>query len=180
MSDPINTTSGLALDGLTRLEILQELRQQAWIALDINAAQGGANVEKLGEYIRYLSTDIDKLTNEKAEKLKAEGEARFEAERNTAAAAVSVTDTAGPFSQHVELGGNGLLGQIIDKLTAIEKLLKPTVVSGTTLATIAHAVVAVTDRIDSVPDDVKHRAECNRIGRAVAAALREAVGLDAS
>lgn len=54
------------------------------------------------------------------------------------------------------------------------------VVSGTTLATIAHAVVAVTDRIDSVPDDVKHRAECNRIGRAVAAALREAVGLDAS
>ena len=46
-----------------------------------------------------------------------------------------MTDTAGPFSQHVELGGNGLLGQIIDKLTAIEKLLKPT---GYTVVNVAN------------------------------------------
>lgn len=125
MSDPINTTTGLALDGLSRLEILQELREQAWLALNENAAQGGINAPRMGDYILDLSDAIDKRINENAEKLKAEEKARFEAEMNTVAV-TSVTDTAGPFSQRVELGGDGLLGQIIDKLTAIEKLLRPT------------------------------------------------------
>lgn len=155
MSDPINTTSGPSLDGLTRLEILEVLRQQAWIALTENAAHGGINVSKLGDYILDLSDAIDNRINENAEKLRAEEKARSEAEMNTAAEVTTAgpfserteyegdtvtakVHTAGPFAKREEYtpeSGDGLLGQIIDKLTAIEKLLKPT---GYTVVNVAN------------------------------------------
>lgn len=114
MSDPINTTSGLALDGLTRLEILQELRQQAWLALNENAAQGGINAPRMGDYILDLSDAIDKRINENAEKVKANAVA------GVSPFVTAKVTNAGPFAMREEYTpetGDGLLGQIIDKPT---------------------------------------------------------------